>query len=144
MFGLQPLINQRQTDCQDIRPYAVLLEIRRASTHPSPVATPPTPQNHHHYHLASVLGRRRRDEDDTNNDYNARPSLNSGEVGPSANHSSICHRDSVLRMEVASSNKPSSEGLRIAHNVVNELGELNDSRLVEGNHFGLRDLGAII
>lgn len=78
------------------------------------------------------------------NDRNVCPSLNSGDVGPSKSHSAIWHRDNVLIMEWTASDKPSSEGLRIAHNVVNELGDLNDSCLVEGYCLRLRDARTII
>lgn len=65
--------------------------------------------------------------------------LKSGEVGPSTSHSAICHGESVLRMEATASHRPSFEGLCIAHNIVNEFGELNDSRLLEGDLLRLRD-----
>lgn len=47
-------------------------------------------------------------------------------------------------MEVTASNKPSSECLRIARNVFNELGDLKCSSLVEDDCLRLRDARVII
>lgn len=79
-----------------------------------------------------------------NNDLYMHPSLNSGEGGRTRSQSALCHSDSVLRMKETASNMLNAEGLCIFHNVVNELGELNDSRLIEGEHPRLRDAQSII
>lgn len=132
MFGFQPRIDDDLPDSQDLRPYDVLFVVWMASDHPFPVATPTPSQHQHHYHHASVLGCRFPEEDDMDNDGDVRPCLNSGEKCASTSHSDICNRDRVIRMEATSSDKPSYEGVHIADTVGYELGELNDSNLVEG------------
>lgn len=47
-------------------------------------------------------------------------------------------------MEATSSDNPRFEGLRIAHNVSNELTELNNIRLVQSYRFCLRVARSII